>query len=234
MTENEFIEELKKLNIYINDTQIKQLEKYYELLIEWNKNINLTGIVEKDDVYLKHFYDSLTINKIIDMTKINMVCDVGTGAGFPGLVLKIIFPKIKIDLLDSLGKRIIFLNKVIEELKLENVNTILSRAEEYALSNREKYDLVVVRAVAPLNILNEYCIPLLKVNGCFVAMKGNVNDELNESKNSLLLLNAHIDDNINFKLPKEESNRTLIKILKDKKTAKIFPRKYSIIKKEPL
>ncbi len=226
MNQDKFIEELKKLNINITDLQLIQLEKYYELLIEYNKVMNLTGITEKKDVYLKHFYDSLTITKVIDLTKYETLCDVGTGAGFPGLVLKIMFPNLKVTLLDSLNKRLNFLNVVIKELNLKDIETVHSRAEEY----KKQFDITVARAVAPLNILLEYCIPLTKINGYFIAMKGK-NEEAN---NALLKLNSEIIETNSFLLPIEQSNRIIIKIKKLNKTDKKFPRKYSEIKKKPL
>ena len=234
MNQNKFIEELKKIGIEVNDTQLAQLEKYYELLVEWNKFMNLTGITEKDEVYLKHFYDSLTIIKIIDLNKIETLCDIGTGAGFPGLVLKILFPNLKITLIDSLNKRINFLNNVINELKLKDIEAIHARVEEYGISNREKYDIVTARAVAPLNILLEYSIPLVKINGNFVAMKANVENEIEESNNALSKLECKIEKIEKFILPIENSNRTLINIKKINQTKKVFPRKYNDIKRKPL
>lgn len=234
MNQNKFIEELKKLSIEISDDQLKQLEKYHELLVSWNEKMNLTGIVEKEAVFLKHFYDSLTIAKVIDLNKVDSLCDIGTGAGFPGLVLKIIFPKLNITLIDSLNKRINFLNTVIETLDLKNIETIHARAEEYGINNREKYDVVTARAVASLNVLMEYTIPLVKEKGYFIAMKANVDNEIEESKNALIRLDCEIKEIEKFNLPIENSNRTIIKIQKIKKTNKIFPRKYSEIKKKPL
>lgn len=226
MNQNKFIEELKKINISINELQLKQLERYYELLVEYNKVMNLTGITIKEEVYLKHFYDSLTIAKVIDLNQYDTLCDVGTGAGFPGLVIKIIYPNLKITLLDSLNKRLNFLNIVIKELNLKDIETIHIRAEEY----KKQFDIVVARAVAPLNILLEYCIPITKVNGYFIAMKGK-NEEAN---NALKELNSEIIETNSFLLPIEQSNRTIIKIKKIKETNKKFPRKYSEIKKNPL
>ena len=226
MNQNKFIEELKKINISINELQLKQLERYYELLVEYNKFMNLTGITIKEEVYLKHFYDSLTIAKVIDLNQYDTLCDVGTGAGFPGLVIKIIYPNLKVTLLDSLNKRLNFLNIVIKELNLKDIETIHIRAEEY----KNQFDIVVARAVAPLNILLEYCIPITKVNGYFIAMKGK-NEEAN---NALKELNSEIIETNSFLLPIEQSNRTIIKIKKIKETNKKFPRKYSEIKKNPL
>ena len=226
MNQDKFVLELKKLNINITELQLKQLERYYELLVEYNKVMNLTGITIKEEVYLKHFYDSLTIAKVIDLNKYESLCDVGTGAGFPGLVLKIIYPNLKVTLLDSLNKRINFLNVVIKELISIHIETVHTRAEEY----NKQFDITVARAVAPLNILLEYCIPLTNVNGYFIAMKGK-NEEAN---NALKELNSEIIETNSFLLPIENSNRTIIKIKKLKETNKKFPRKYSEIKKNPL
>lgn len=233
MNQNKFIEEVEKLGIEITDTKLKRLEKYYELLVEYNKVMNLTGITEKDQVYLKHFYDSLTISKIIDLGKFETLCDLGSGAGFPGIVIAIFYPNLKITLIDSLNKRINFLNKVIEELDLKNVRAIHTRIEDYAKENIETMDVVTARAVAPLNILLELGISLAKVGKYFVAMKGNIENEPNYN-NALIKLNCIQDDLITFKLPIEESNRSLIKIVKKNSTSKLFPRKYNDIKKKPL
>ncbi len=233
MNKNKFIEELKKINIILDEKQLNQLEKYYELLVEYNKVMNLTGITEKEEVYLKHFYDSLTIIKVIDLKNVNSLCDIGTGAGFPGLVLKIVFPNLKVTLLDSLNKRINFLNTVIEELKLENIETIHARAEEYAILNRNKFDITTSRAVAHLSILLEYAIPITKENGYFIPLKGNIDEELNESENALKCLNSKIEKIENFELPIEGSKRNIIKIQKIKDNKK-YPRKYSEIKKNRL
>ena len=234
MTESNFVESLKELGIEVNEKQLKQLEKYYELLIEWNEKINLTGITEKKDVYLKHFYDSLTMQKIIDLKNIESLCDVGTGAGFPGLVLKIVFPNLKITLIDALNKRINFLNDVIEKLGLKDIETIHSRSEDYALKNKEKFDVVTARAVASLPILMELCVPLVKENGYFIPLKANIMEEKLLSKNACEKLYLKQVDEIHFKLPIEESNRCLIKYLKYKKTEKKYPRRFGEIKKRPL
>ena len=226
MNQDRFILELKKLNINITESQLKQLERYYELLVEYNKVMNLTGITDKEEVYLKHFYDSLTIAKVIDLNNYETLCDIGTGAGFPGLVIKILFPHLKITLLDSLNKRLNFLNIVIKELNLKDIETVHARAEEY----KKQFDITVARAVAPLNILLEYCIPLTKVNGYFIAMKG----KNEEASNALSKLNSEIIETNSFLLPIENS---IIKIKKKKKikgTDKKYPRKYSEIKKNPL
>ena len=220
-----FIEETNKLGLHITENQLNQLEKFYELLISWNEKINLTRITEKEDVYLKHFYDSLTLIKTIDLTKALSLCDVGTGAGFPGIVLKIVFPNLKITLIDSLQKRINYLNEVIKELNLHNIEAIHTRAEDYARSNREKYYIVTARAVANLKVISELCIPMVKESGYFIAMKANAKEEINESENIIKELGASLEDTIEFILPIENSNRTLIKIKKIRKTNSKYPRK---------
>ena len=228
-----FIKEVEKLGIEITEKKINQLEKYYEMLIEYNKVMNLTGITEKEEVYLKHFYDSLTIAKIIDLKKEETLCDIGTGAGFPGIVLKIFYPNLNITLVDSLNKRINFLNEVIKELKLEKIETIHTRMEEYSKNNIEQYDVVTARAVAQMYFLLEVSVPMLKIGKYFIAMKGSMDKEVNY-QNTLKKLNCTQIDLIEFKLPIENSNRTLIKIKKIFPTKKIFPRKYNEMKKNPL
>ena len=196
--------------------------------------MNLTGITEENEVYLKHFYDSLTISKVINLKEISSLADVGTGAGFPGMVIKILFPQIKVVLIDSLQKRINFLNEVINQLELDGIEAIHCRIEEYAIKNREKYDVVVARAVAQLNILLEYCVPIVKLDGYFIAMKANTKEEIDNASNALNLLSCEIKQIARFELPIEDSQRTIIKIGKYQKTNKKYPRKYSEIKKNPL
>lgn len=234
MGENEFILALKDMHISLTDKQLKQLDEYYGMLVTWNKVMNLTGIVEKKDVYLKHFYDSLTIVKAVDLNKVNNLCDIGTGAGFPGMVLKIVFPNLQVDLVDSLHKRIIFLNEVVQKLQFEKINIIEARAEDYARENRERYDIVTARAVASLPILLEYSIPLLKVQAHFIAMKGNIQDELANSSNAFVKLDCELQDKIDFLLPVENSVRTILTIKKNAKTSLQYPRKFSEMKKKPL
>ena len=233
MTQSDFIDKVKDEGIIVTPEKIEQLEKYYELLIEYNKVMNLTGIIEKKEVYLKHFYDSLTICKIIDLNKQENLCDLGSGAGFPGIVLKIFYPNLKITLIDSLNKRINFLNKVIEELKLKDIEAIHIRIEDFSRQNIEKFDVVTARAVAPLNILLELGINLVKINKYFIAMKGNIDNEPNYDE-ALKKLNCDLGNIIKFKLPVENSNRCLIQIIKRKSTPKLYPRKYNEIKKKPL
>lgn len=233
MNQNRFIEELKLINVSLTQNQLDQLNQYYNLLIEYNKVMNLTGITEYEEVYLKHFYDSLTIAKVIDLKKINSLCDIGTGAGFPGLVLKIVFPNLKITLLDSLNKRIEFLKVVIDKLNLNNIEVIHSRAEEYALKNRNKFDVTTARAVAHTSILLEYAIPLTKINGYFIPLKANMTEELKEIDNAINELNVRLIKKEEFKLPIEGSSRTILLFekLKDKKK---YPRKFNEIKKKRL
>lgn len=233
MNQNRFIEELNKLGINLSDTQLNQLDKYYNLLVEYNKVMNLTGITEHDEVYLKHFYDSITIIKTIDLNSVKSLCDIGTGAGFPGLVLKIVYPNLEVTLLDSLNKRINFLNTVINELELEKIQAIHARAEEYACLNRNKFDVTTSRAVAHLSSLLEYAVPMTKENGYFIALKGNLDEELNEASNAIKVLNVELKDKLEFKLPIEESNRTIVKFKKIKDNKK-YPRKFSEIKKNRL
>ncbi len=227
-----FISEVKRLNIDLTEEMLQQLEKYYELLVEWNEKINLTAITDKNDVYLKHFYDSLTLCKIIDLNDVDSLCDIGTGAGFPGIVLKICFPHLKLTLVDALNKRINFLKLVCDDLGLSDVECIHARAEEYALKNRDLFDVVTARAVAPLNILLEYSIPLVKKNKYFIALKGN--EEVSESKNALKVLNCKVVDENKFLLPLENSNRTIIKIQKLGNISGKYPRRFAEIKKKPL
>lgn len=211
MNKEQFIEEIEKLGIKVNEDQLNKLERFYELLIEWNKKINLTRIVEKEEVYLKHFYDSLTIQKVVDLSQTNTLCDVGTGAGFPGIVLKIIFPNLKITLVDSLQKRVNYLNEISKELKLNNIEAIHSRGEDF----KGKYDVVVSRAVANIEKLVGYTMHLVEKNGVFVAMKGNIDSELTQNVKNKITKNYIIKEIKKFELPIENSNRSLV-VLKNK------------------
>ncbi|MFA5602425.1 MAG: 16S rRNA (guanine(527)-N(7))-methyltransferase RsmG [Bacilli bacterium] len=234
MNEQQFINELKKLKIEVTNEEMLKLENYYKLLVEYNKKFNLTNIIDKKEVYLKHFYDSLTLFRVYNLNNNITLCDVGSGAGFPSIVLKIFFPNLNIIILDALEKRINFLNKVIKELKLVDIKAIHERVEIYALKNREKYDIVTARAVAPLNILLELCIPLVKINGYFLAMKGTIEKELLQATNALVKLDCSIAKIDIFELPFEKSKRTLLKMIKEKQTDKEYPRNFSKIKKKPL
>ena len=210
MNKEEFVEALKKLNINITEKQLNQLEKFYNILIEENKKINLTRIIEKEDVYLKHFYDSLTIVKEIDLNKIETLCDVGTGAGFPGIVLKIVYPNLKVTLIDSLLKRVNYLNETIKKSDLQDIKAIHTRSEDY----KEQFDLVTARAVASLEKLIPWCIHLVKKDGNFIAMKANVDKELENIDKILNKYSFKIEKINRFLLPTENSNRSLIVISK--------------------
>ncbi len=232
MNKEEFINEVKKLGIDIKKNTINNLDEYYHILTEENKKYNLTRIVEEKDVYLKHFYDSLTITKIENI-KEKSICDLGSGAGLPGLVLAICFPDSNVTLIESNTKKCHFLNLVKEKLELNNVQIINTRIEEYAKENREIFDIVTARAVAPLKHLLEYGIPLVKVNGVFIAMKANTEKEEENISEYLTKLSIKEENRVVFNLPFENSLRTLIKYKKISKTNLIYPRKYSeMIKKD--
>lgn len=227
-----FIEETKKLGIELTSQQLEKLNQFYKLLISWNQKMNLTRIIEKEDVYLKHFYDSLTLSKVIDLKQDLTLCDVGSGAGFPGIVLKICFPNLKITLLDSLQKRVNYLNEIIKELDLKNIEAIHTRAEDYAKQNREKFDIVTARAVANLKILSELCIPMVKVNGLFIAMKANIEEEIENSTEILKKLDSKIEKIETFYLPLENSIRNIIMIQKQKPTNNLYPRRIEKMKEK--
>ena len=233
MNKETFICELKKINIELDDKKIAKLNEYYKILVEENSKYNLTRITKEEEVYLKHFYDSLTINKIEKITN-QSICDLGSGAGFPGLVLAICFPTTKLTLIEASSKKCHFLNIIKESLELENVNVINTRSEEYAKENREKFDIVTARAVAPLKHLLEYGIPLVKVNGHFIAMKANTENEEININNYLKKLDIKESQRIIFNLPIEDSIRTIIKYKKIKETNKKYPRKYKEILKKDL
>ncbi len=211
MNKEEFVVECKKINIFLTPDQLEKLNKFYHLMLEWNQKINLTRITEEKEVYLKHFYDSLTLNKVVDLKKITTLCDVGTGAGFPGIVLKIVFPNIKITLIDSLQKRINYLNEIIKELNLDNIETIHTRGEEY----HGKYEVVTSRAVANIEKLTKYTMHLVSKNGIFVAMKGKIENELTQEVRKKISKKYKIVKEEKFLLPMENSERTLL-IIKNK------------------
>ena len=234
---NRFEQELENLGICLTEVQREQFDRYYELLVEWNKVMNLTGITDYDEVNLKHFVDSLTIVRVKNMKNVENVIDIGTGAGFPGIPLKIVYPEIKIVLLDSLNKRIKFLNTVIGELGLKNIETLHGRAEDYAKKSeyREKFDLCVSRAVANLSTLSEYCIPFVKVGGEFISYKSGTSDEeINEAQGAVNILGGKIEKTEKFKLPGTDMGRALVMIKKEKHTPGRYPRKAGVPGKEPL
>ncbi len=233
MNKEEFIKELSNLGITPTTHQLEQLETYYQLLITTNQKYNLTSITDKEDVYLKHFYDSLTIIKATPLNN-EHICDIGTGAGFPGLVLKIMYPNINLTMIESTGKKCQFLHQVVDTLNLANVTIKNVRAEEYSKTNREEFDIVTCRAVAPLKHLLEYAIPMVKVKGYFIPLKGNVQEELINIDNYLAKLNLTLNKEYHFKLPKEQSNRTIIVFQKQAPTPIIYPRRYSEIKKKEI
>lgn len=210
MNKEEFIDEVKKLGINLTSNQLEQLDKFYQILIEENEKINLTRITIEEDVYLKHFYDSLTLVKEINLNEIETLCDVGTGAGFPGIVLKIVFPHLKVTLIDSLQKRVNYLNNTISKLGLNNIEAVHSRAENYM----KEFDLVTTRAVASLEKLIPWCMHLVNNNGKFIAMKGNIKEEIINSEKVLKKYKSRISNINEFVLPKEFSKRSLVVIEK--------------------
>ena len=208
MNKDEFIKYLEELNIYPTKDQLNKLDKFYHLLISWNEKINLTRITEEKDVYLKHFYDSLTITKEIDLSKVNTLCDVGTGAGFPGIVLKIMYPNLKVTLIDSLLKRVNYLNEIIKELELTGIVAIHTRGEDY----KDKFDVVTSRAVANIEKLVTFTMHLVDKDGVFIAMKGNIDNELTNSVEKNISKKYKIVKINKFHLPIEESERSLVVI----------------------
>ncbi|WP_394524038.1 16S rRNA (guanine(527)-N(7))-methyltransferase RsmG [Lacrimispora sp. JR3] len=234
-----FTSELNVLSIKLEENQLIQFYKYYELLTEWNKFMNLTAIIEMDEVITKHFVDSLSLIKAVkDLgEKEYKIIDVGTGAGFPGIPLKIAFPELKITLMDSLNKRVKFLNEVIKQLGLNDIQANHGRAEDMGREplHREKYDLCVSRAVANLSTLSEYCMPFVKVGGAFVPYKsGKIEEELNAAKHAVFLLGGKVESVEAFLLPGTDAERSLVTIRKNSETSKKYPRKAGLPTKEPL
>jgi 16S rRNA (guanine527-N7)-methyltransferase len=235
---NSFLQDLEELHISLSDDQLKLFMAYYELLVEYNRVMNLTAITEFDDVMKKHFIDSLSLVKAFDKTADNVtLIDVGTGAGFPGIPLKIAFPTLQVTLLDSLNKRVNFLQTVIDELGLTNIKAIHGRAEDFAKKGqlREQYDLCVSRAVANLSTLSEYCLPYVKVGGSFISYKSEkVEEEKVAAEHAISLLGGEIEKQVEFMIPSSDIYRNLLVIRKIKETPGKYPRKAGTAAKEPL
>lgn len=233
----QFQKDLQSIGVELTELQIQQFLRYYELLVEWNEFMNLTAITEYDEVMKKHFVDSLSLIKAYDVKKDVSVIDVGTGAGFPGLALKIAYPNMRVTLLDSLNKRIKFLDEVIMQLGLSNVETVHGRAEDFAKPDklREKFDLCVSRAVANMTTLTEYCLPFVKVGGKFISYKSEkMSEEMNEAKKAISILGGKLEKIEEFTLPETDIFRNFVVINKVKETPKKFPRKAGLPSKEPL
>ena len=226
----------KEVHIDLDDDKEAKFERYYELLVEWNQKFNLTAITDHKEVLIKHFLDSISIVKAFDMDRISSLIDVGTGAGFPGIPLAIVFPDIRVTLLDSLNKRVAFLNEVISKLELDNVSAYHGRAEDFAKGeHREKYDLCVSRAVANLSTLSELCLPFVKVGGFFVAYKSEkAADEIKLAEKAVDILGGKISESIDFILPSTDYERTIVIINKVKDTPSKYPRKAGTPSKQPL
>lgn len=234
---DQFLKDMNCLGISLCDEQVEKFLLYYEMLIEWNKMINLTAITDYEDVMKKHFVDSLSLVKVCDLTGSLSLIDVGTGAGFPGLALKIAFPDIKVTLLDSLSKRIHFLDEVILKLGIRGVNTVHGRAEDYAKQGklRESFDLCVSRAVANLSILTEYCLPFVKVNGLFVSYKSErVSEELENAGHAISILGGKVENQVELMLPNSDIYRNLVMIRKTQSTSLKYPRKAGLPSRNPL
>lgn len=237
MNEKQFIKALKEKGIELSDKQIEQFKKYFELLVEWNEKMNLTAITDEPSVYLKHFYDSISTSFYFDFANVTSICDVGAGAGFPSIPIKICFPHLHVTIVDSLNKRITFLQHLSETLQLENMQFVHARAEEFGqnLQFREQFDVVTARAVARLSVLSELCVPLVKRGGQFVALKAAAGaEELKEANKALIVLGAKLVNEFTFLLPEENSERTLYVFNKIKETPKKYPRQPGLPNKKPI
>lgn len=230
-------EKIIKTGIELSETQIGQFHVFYDMLVEWNKVMNLTGITEYNEVVEKHFLDSLSVVRVLDLRQVDRVIDVGTGAGFPGIPLKIAFPHLNITLLDSLNKRVKFLMEVINRLKLKNIEAVHGRAEDLARKDeyRERFDLCVSRAVANLASLSEYCLPYVKEGGTFIAYKsGDIEEEVKDAGKAVDILGGRLEEVTKFQLPDTDISRSFVQIQKIRKTGKKYPRKAGLPGKEPL
>lgn len=237
MNEEQFIQALKEQGIELSEKQIQQFRRYFEILVEWNEKMNLTAITDEPSVYLKHFYDSISASFHFDFTKVTTVCDVGAGAGFPSLPIKICYPDLHITIVDSLNKRIQFLNHLSDEIGLDHVEFVHARAEEFGQNPqyREKFELVTARAVARLSVLSELCLPLVKEGGQFLALKAaSGDDELKDAKKAITVLGGKLVHHVAFELPIEESERTIYVFDKVKATPKKYPRKPGTPNKSPI
>ncbi|MBM7704216.1 16S rRNA (guanine(527)-N(7))-methyltransferase RsmG [Metabacillus iocasae] len=237
MNIEQFQQSLEAKGIILSSQQIEQFNMYHKLLVEWNEKMNLTAITEYGEVLEKHFYDSVSAAFFHDFSSVQTVCDVGAGAGFPSIPLKICFPHLHVTIVDSLQKRITFLSTLVEALKLENVSLYHDRAETFGKKEliRESYDVVTARAVARISVLNEFCLPLVKENGLFIAMKGaSAPEELEKGEKSMQVLGGKLNRIEHFQLPIENSERYIIFIDKVKKTPKKYPRKPGTPVKMPL
>ncbi|WP_339148256.1 MULTISPECIES: 16S rRNA (guanine(527)-N(7))-methyltransferase RsmG [unclassified Sutcliffiella] len=237
MNKEQFVSLLEEKGISLSPQQLSQFDTYYKLLVEWNEKMNLTAITDEEEVYLKHFYDSITASFYVDLNQELTLCDVGAGAGFPSIPLKICFPNLKVTIVDSLNKRITFLQNLASELGLENVHFVHDRAETFGKNAdyREKFDLVTARAVARLSVLSELCLPLVKEGGMFVPMKAAAaSEELEKGKKALQILGGKLEEVHSFSLPLEESERNILIINKIKSTPKKYPRKPGTPNKQPL
>jgi 16S rRNA (guanine527-N7)-methyltransferase len=233
----QFEASLREKGIILTKEQLDQFEKYYQILVEWNEKMNLTAITDKADVYLKHFYDSISAAFYFDFTKPFHLCDVGAGAGFPSIPLKIVFPHLEVTIVDSLNKRISFLNHLANELTLKNVHFIHDRAETFGVNPnyREGFEVVTARAVARMSVLSELCLPLVKVGGHFLAMKAaHAKDELEMGQKAITTLGGRVEKIVTFTLPMEESERTILIIKKEMRTPKKYPRKPGTPGKTPI
>ena len=233
MNKEEFIKKLYDNSIEVTEEQLRLLDIYKNFLIEYNKHTNLTAIINEEDIYLKHFYDSIIMSKYYQFYN-EKVLDIGTGAGFPGMLLKIFFPNIKITLLDSNNKKIKFINELCQKLNIKDIEIICDRAEEYCKNNRESFDVVTSRAVSNLTTLSELSLPFVKKGGYFIPLKGGNEEEITSAEYAISILGGKIEKEYNYTLPLENSKRKILLVKKVEKTPILYPRQYSKIVKNPL